>query len=342
MIADLAVNLCGAASVPFYQALGPEACKHILEETNLTTLLGAGPDVLRFVKMGPDVTSSVKNIVCFDGISDDLVQAAGDHYTLLDFWKEIGSEEVKSFDLTIPVPDLEALFTLSYTSGTTGLPKGVMLSNGNMVSAIVSCDISMAASTDPDSVLSYLPLAHVFGRLSVYFTFLRGGSIGNFGGDVRKLADDLQILKPTIFPAVPRVLNRVYDAINKSVSESNWVKKFLFNRALKSKTAAVRKDGKVTSTVYDKIVFNKLKTKLGGRVRTIVTGSAPISADVLEFFRVKFCFIDRLDSRAMRSKDTDRVSQQVLHSSLRTSTIPPGTSEDLAPASSINLKIFQI
>lgn len=162
-----------------------------------------------------------------------------------------------------------------------------MLSNANMVAAIVSCDLMMVASTEPDSVLSYLPLAHVYGRLSIYFTFLRGGSIGNFGGDVRKLADDLQILKPTIFPAVPRVLNRVYDAINKSVSESNWVKRFLFNRAVRSKTSAVRKDGKVTSTVYDKMVFNKLKNKLGGRVRTIITASAPIAAEVLEFFRVR-------------------------------------------------------
>lgn len=91
MVADLAINLCGAASVPFYQALGPDACRHILEETNLTTLLGAGPDVLRFVKMGTDVTGSVKNIVCFDGISEDLAQAAGDNYVIYDFWKEIGS-----------------------------------------------------------------------------------------------------------------------------------------------------------------------------------------------------------------------------------------------------------
>ncbi len=194
-----------------------------------------------------------------------------------------------------------------------------MLSNANMVSAIVSCDLSMAASTDFDTVISYLPLAHVFGRLSVYFTFLRGGSIGNFGGDVRKLADDLQILKPTIFPAVPRVLNRVYDSINKTVSESNWVKRFLFNKAVKSKTATVRKDGKVTSTVYDKLVFAKLKNKLGGRVRIIVTGSAPIAADVLEFFRVsRKSHIDRVLVQRSRGLRTVRVIRRLVrHPELR-------------------------
>ena len=288
MITDLAVNLVAGATVPFYQALGAEASKHILEETGLTTFFGAAPDMLRFVKMGPEVTGPVKNIVCFDGVSEELAAAAGDNYTCYDYWKEVASDAVKEFSLDLPAPEMDALFTLSYTSGTTGLPKGVMITNLNMIAAIVSCDMSMAATAELDTVISYLPLAHVFGRLSVYYTFVRGGSIGNFGGDVRKLADDLQILKPTIFPAVPRVLNRVYDAINKSVSESNWVKRLLFSKAVKSKTSTVRKDGKVTSFFYDKVVFSKLKGKLGGRVRTIVTGSAPISSDVLEFFRIGF------------------------------------------------------
>ncbi len=73
MISDLAINLVGGASIPFYQALGPEACQHILEETNLTTFFGAGADVLRFVKMGKEVTANVKNIVSFDGVSEELV-----------------------------------------------------------------------------------------------------------------------------------------------------------------------------------------------------------------------------------------------------------------------------
>ena len=98
---------------------------------------------------------------------------------------------------------------------------------------------------------------------------------------MRKLSDDLQSLHPTIFPAVPRVLNRVYDAINKTVSESNWVKRSLFKAAVKSKLEKVIKDGSVSSSFYDKVVFSKLKAKLGGKVNTIITGSAPIAAEVL-------------------------------------------------------------
>ena len=129
---------------------------------------------------------------------------------------------------------LNSIFTLSYTSGTTGTPKGAMISNQNMISAMVNCLYGIEITMN-DVVINYLPLAHIFGRI-VYFLLLQnGGSIGNFGGDVKLLINDVNLLKPTIFPAVPRVLNRLYDTIIAAVGKTSGLKKYLFNRGINSK-----------------------------------------------------------------------------------------------------------
>ena len=129
MIADLAINMVGGTSVPFYQALSADATQHIVNETGVTTLFGAGPDLLRFVKLGKEATEGIKNIVSFDGVSEDLINASEDRFVLFDYWKEISSDEVNSYELELESPSLKSIFTLSYTSGTTGLPKGVMVTN---------------------------------------------------------------------------------------------------------------------------------------------------------------------------------------------------------------------
>ena len=84
-------------------------------------------------------------------------------------------------------------------------------------------------------------------------------------------------MRPTIFPAVPRILNRVYDAINNAVKESNWIKRTIFNSAVKSKVERMRKDGHLKHSFYDKIIFSKIREKLGGRIRKMAVGSAPIT-----------------------------------------------------------------
>ncbi len=158
----------------------------------------------------------------------------------------------------------EAIFTISYTSGTENNPKGVMLSNENFISAIAN--ILKVAGDFPfkqdDVYISYLPLAHVFDRLGVYGVMSIGAQIGFFGGQILKIIDDLQVLQPTIFPSVPRLLNKVYDRIQQGLSQQSYMKQWL---------------------------FNKVKARLGGRVRVMITASAPIADNVLAFLKVAFC-----------------------------------------------------
>lgn len=143
--------------------------------------------------------------------------------------------------------------------------------------------------TNKDKYISYLPLAHMLERQLLYLSFTRGCGIGYFHGNVFKLTEDLKELKPNMFISVPRLYNRFYDLIMTKVSETKGFKKKLLKRALKVKLANLRKDGSVTHKLYDALVFNKIKKILGGNVRIMLSGAAPIAGDVLETLQVCFC-----------------------------------------------------
>lgn len=118
---------------------------------------------------------------------------------------------------------------------------------------------------------------------------VHGIKVGFFGGDVLKLTDDCMVLKPTMFPSVPRLYNRIYDVINSKLKELTGVRSYLANRAIESKLYYLQNSGTYTYGFYDKAVCNKFRAILGGQVRLMVTGSAPISVDVLNFLKVCFC-----------------------------------------------------
>ena len=162
---------------------------------------------------------SVTKLVCFDKPSAELKAKIPEGTTLYDFWEELNNESLDAAELVIPTDiSLETIFTLSYTSGTTGVPKGAIVSNKNMISALKDVE-EQVISTSEETLISFLPLAHVFGRV-VYFQMLECGSrIGNYGGDIKKIIDDLSILKPTYFPCVPRLFNRVHDLMKAGIAK---------------------------------------------------------------------------------------------------------------------------
>ena len=112
---------------------------------------------------------------------------------------------------------------------------------------------------------------------------------GCFGGNVLKLTDDMAILKPTIFPTVPRLLNRIYGKIQDLFNQATGLKKWLITKGLDTKMENLKASGTKTHSIFDTILFSKTKNLLGGQVRVIVTGSAPISGSVLDFLKVCFC-----------------------------------------------------
>lgn len=140
-----------------------------------------------------------------------------------------------------------------------------------------------------DTYISYLPMAHTLERNLFNTVMWYGARVGLFGGNVLALKDDLAILKPTIFASVPRLFNKMHDAIKLKFAEKNYCLKGIIDKGVKSKLKNLHTKAKYTHFFYDSLVFNKTKKVLGGRVRIMATGSAPISCEVIDFLKIAFC-----------------------------------------------------
>ena len=161
------------------------------------------------------------------------------------------------------------------------------MSHKNILSA-TRCVLPRLNTNAGETVVSYLPYTHSFEQILFSFTLLCKFRIGYWTGDPLRLAEDCGVLKPHIFPSVPRLYNRIYAKLQSRFTEGSSVKKWLINSALAKKRANLERDGSLTACCYDSIVFKKVRNFLGGNVRYMFTGSAPITKDVLEF--IKICF----------------------------------------------------
>jgi len=180
----------------------------------------------------------------------------------------------------------EVIASICYTSGTTANPKGVLLSQANLALATQS-NIYGLGVPDEACLISYLPLAHIYERVCELCIVAVGGRIGYFSGDPLRLLEDTQLLRPNFFPSVPRILNRIYQA---AMAGGNipGLKGALFKKAVQVKLDQLHATGKVTHLFWDKLVFRKIQAVLGGRIMLLSTGSAPISADVMNFLKIAF------------------------------------------------------
>uniref|UniRef100_A0A673AX40 Long-chain-fatty-acid--CoA ligase n=1 Tax=Sphaeramia orbicularis TaxID=375764 RepID=A0A673AX40_9TELE len=284
IIGELACYTYSMVAVPLYDTLGPEALVFIIDRAEISTVLCDNQNKAETLVQNREKgqTPVLKTIIIMDTFDPELVERG----------KKIGVDvvslqdvEVVSNDSPLP-PKPDDLSIVCFTSGTTGNPKGAMLTHENVVSDAAGVIRSFESSVIPtpeDVSISFLPLAHMFERVVQTVLYGAGGKVGFFQGDIRLLPDDMKTLQPTIFPVVPRLLNRVYDKVQSGAKTP--FKKWLLNFAVDRKYAEVREGIIRKNSIWDKLIFHKVQESLGGRVRVMVTGAAPISPSVLNFLR---------------------------------------------------------
>eukprot|EP01126_Amoeba_proteus_P025835 TRINITY_DN2567_c0_g1_i3.p1 TRINITY_DN2567_c0_g1~~TRINITY_DN2567_c0_g1_i3.p1 ORF type:complete len:649 (+),score=133.27 TRINITY_DN2567_c0_g1_i3:84-2030(+) len=282
---EQACNAYSFILVPLYETLGPDAVVFIINQAELATVVCSGDKVEKLLEQCKH-TPTLRRIVSMDPYKESQEQeAASFGITLITF--TLVEKSGHDTPVKVSPPQPEEISTICYTSGTTGEPKGVILTHANFIAQLTGGFKSGIIVNPSDVHISYLPLAHVFERVVLNAIWYHGASAGFFRGDVRLLFDDIVELKPTIFASVPRLWNRLYDKISAAVKESGTLKVTAFEAAFEAKREGL-KEGYLTHSVWDPIVFSSIREKLGGKVRLMITGSAPISSSVMEFLRICF------------------------------------------------------
>nr|CAN67631.1 hypothetical protein VITISV_035299 [Vitis vinifera] len=289
-----ACNAHGLYCVPLYDTLGAGAVEFIICHSELSIVFVEEKKIPEVLKTFPNTTEYLKTIVSFGKVTPEQREEVEKFGLAIYSWEEflqLGDD--KKFDL--PLTKKNDICTIMYTSGTTGDPKGVMISNESIVTLIAGVKRLLQSVNEElnekDVFISYLPLAHIFDRVIEELFISHGASIGFWRGDVKLLVEDIGELKPTIFCAVPRVLDRIYSGLKQKISAGGLLRNTLFNIAYKYKQYNLWKGVKTleAAPICDKIVFGKVKQGLGGNVRLILSGAAPLSTHVEAYLRVVTC-----------------------------------------------------
>lgn len=288
-LVDIANNLYGFTTVPFYDTLGEAALIHMFKETETSTVFTTCshiPDLVE--KMKDEKLPFLRNLVVMDewNITDQIKYKLSE-VKWFKFQQVIKAGQKDTQPYTSVTP--QDITTFSYTSGTTGKPKGAMLTHSNMLASLAAVSSIYDFKKLEPVHLSYLSMAHVFEKVtSGYITYM-GGRIGFFSGDVKRLGEDLQTLQPTLLISVPRLLNRFYDKLKSGFEDLGGCRAILAKKGLEAKFRNHDLTGATTHWFYDRIIFNRLRGAIGGKVKYILTGSAPLSEKVKRFLKVAFC-----------------------------------------------------
>ncbi|KAA3636057.1 MAG: long-chain fatty acid--CoA ligase [Bacteroidetes bacterium] len=278
-IADIATQIIGAINVPLYPTISPGEFEYILNDAEVSYAFVGADDLYDKMATAKANVPSLKEIYTFD-------KQEGRPFWE-DMWSEGHFEQIEQIKQNIKPEDVA---TIIYTSGTTGNPKGVVLKHSSIVFVVIESCIILPKHSQGMDTLSFLPLCHIFER-AVSFAYLYKGmnchftGTDNLGGET----GDLRTVAPYFFTTVPRLLEKVYEAIyNKGLGLSG-IKKFLFFWALRM-TDDYEYDktysgwASVKRKIADKLIFSKWREALGGNVQGIVTGAAPCPPNILKVF----------------------------------------------------------
>jgi len=288
VITDLAVQCAGGITVPVYTSLVPEQVGYIIDDSDASFVVVSNAEQWDKVKAVKSQIKKVRRFITFAPETPEDVFGLTD---VMHKGQERAAHNPLIFDKEALAVQPQDVASIIYTSGTTGIPKGVLLTHHNFLSNVKAA-AALLPFSEKDTVLSFLPLSHVLERM-VMFTYLYKGCSIAFAESIETVAENLVEVRPTIMVSVPRVFEKFYSRVIDTVLAGSAVKRRIFFWALKvgrENGRRVLAKEKISRALRfkrglaHKLVFSKIIEKTGGRIRFFVSGGAPLSKDVAEFF----------------------------------------------------------
>jgi long-chain acyl-CoA synthetase len=291
ILADMGILAAGGATTTIYPSNTPEECAYILNDSGSRFVFAENRKQLDKLLTVRGELPAIQKVIVFDGAANNNDPWILSVAALEEMGKEWDRANPGRYDAAAEAVGPDHLATLIYTSGTTGKPKGVMLTHDNWVYEGEAVD-NLGIISPSDKQFLFLPLAHSFAKV-LEIAFIRIGCPSAVDGDIDSLVDNLAVVKPTFMGAVPRIFEKVYNKVVSNARESGGMKLRIFTWAMGvgKEVSQLRQKGQEPSgwlalkaSVADKLVFSKLKERFGGRIRFFLSGGAPLSREIGEFF----------------------------------------------------------
>jgi long-chain acyl-CoA synthetase len=286
--ADFAINGSGGVTVPIYFNESPERLTYILKHSGARVIVVAGAEQLQRLLPCRAQLPELEHVIVADAGADVPTECLR-YETLI---SSAGGAEIAAYRMRAAQVLPGQLCTIIYTSGTTGEPKGVMLTHNNMSSNVTDSCATFDFKPATDVALSFLPLAHVYGRMLDYIYLFNGVPVA-YVESVDLVPQALLEIHPSVIAAVPRFFEKIYAKLMEQGSKATGIKRTLFDWAIDvARRAAPWRTGangagpflKVQWALADKLVYKKVRTGTGGKLRMVFSGGAPLSKELAEFF----------------------------------------------------------
>src|SRR3954471_17348805 len=293
-MADFGAFCAGATVVPIYHTNSPEECEYVLSHSGAKAILLEDASQAAKIAAVRDRLPDLEHVIVLTGAAEGAL-------TLADLRSRgVGSNVAEE---RVAAADPDATATIVYTSGTTGPPKGCVLSHANLLYTAGAYIDRLELRSKPPVIFQYLPLAHVLARMVSFVALDTGGTLTFWRGDTAKLAEDIAEAQPSHIPTVPRLLEKIHTRVVSTAAASGGAKAQIFKRALATgeKVAKAKREGRSVSAIDrarhgaaaiarprhaagDKLALSKVRDALGPNNPVLVTGAAPIGTEVIEFF----------------------------------------------------------
>jgi len=288
---DIGGLLAGAVTLGAYPTLTPKQLGYILDHADTKVAFVEGIEEVNKILARRDELTKLEKVIVWDTTGVESLMEA--HHWLVPFERVLQTPvDRAAFEARVAAVDPSDTAIIVYTSGTTGPPKGAMISHDNIIAVMRDQDEAFAID-EGDVGLSFLPMAHVAERVLAFYGRINTGMGTYFASSIAKVLEEVTEVKPTIFGSVPRIFEKAYAKIMSTVEQAPPTRQRIFRWAERVGREAVQhwQAGKpvpfglkLKYGLADRLVFSKLRAVFGGRVRYFITGAAPIAPEILEFF----------------------------------------------------------